>query len=181
MTNYVNITLALFSFVISSLSWPALAQAQDGLSSPPSLQSTEIFTKEEKTLIQSGRIFKVCNVIQQASNDASLGIVKLIAGKSGLKFEATPLIPWAEALKGLKEGRCHVLPWATKTEERSKVMNFTRPYVRIKRVVVSKKQEPYIRDLDEVSDKVFAMLKSNYAVTQIRKNYPHMQFVYVDT
>ena len=181
MTTFVNITLALVSFILLSLSYRALAQVQDEPSESASLQSSEIFTKEEKALIKSDRVFKVCNVIQQASNDASLGIVKLIADKSGLKLEATPLISWADALKGLNEGRCDILPWATKTEERSKIMNFTRPYVRIKRVVVSKKQEPYIRDLDEVSDKIFAMLKSNYAVTQIRKNYPNIQFVYVDT
>lgn len=90
-------------------------------------------------------------------------------------------MPWADSLEGLKQGKCDILPWATKTPERSKVMNFTRPYVRIKRVVVAKKEEPYIRDLDEVSDQVFAMLKSNYAVTQIRNNHPNIQFVYVDT
>ena len=147
----------------------------------PPLHSSQIFTPEEKALISSNRIFKVCNVIQQANNDASIGIVKLIANKSGLQFEATPLISWAKSLEGLNNGRCDVLPWATKTEARSKIMNFTRPYVRIKRVVVAKKQEPYIRDLDEVSDKVFAMLKSNYAVTQVRKTHPNVQFVYVDT
>lgn len=159
----------------------ASVQTDRSSSANQPLHASEIFTAEEKALINSNKVFKVCNVMQQASNDASLGIVKLIASKSGLKFEATPLIPWAESLKGLKEGRCDILPWATKTESRSKVMNFTRPYVRIKRVVVAKKQEPYIRDLDEVSDRVFAMLKSNYAVTQIRENYPNIQFIAVDT
>ena len=153
----------------------------DSSTSEPLLQSTDIFTLEEKALIASERVFRVCNVIQQANNDASFAIVRLIAGKSGLKIKATELKSWADSLKALKDGECDILPWATKTEERSKTMNFTRPYVRIKRVVISRKEEAYIRDLDEVSDKVFAMLKSNYAVKQIRRNYPNIKFVYVDT
>lgn len=155
-----------------------LAQDSDP---PPSLHTTEIFTDEEKALINSQKVFKVCNVIQQASNNASIGIVNLIAQKSGLKFEATPLMIWADSLQGLTDGRCDILPWATKTEARSKAMNFTRPYVRIKRVVVAKKEQPYIRDLDEVSDRTFAMLKSNHAVAQVRKTHPNVQFLYVGT
>ena len=181
MTKYAGFTFAILSLVGLWSSSKTLAQYQEDVDNSPSLHSTEIFTPEEKALIAKNQVFKVCNVIQQASNNASLGIVELIAGKSGLKLEATPLISWAEALQGLQDGRCDILPWATKTVERSQYMNFTRPYVRIKRVVISKKEEPYIRDLDEVSDRVFAMLKSNYAVTQIRKHYPDIQFVYVDT
>ena len=181
MTRYVRISLTLLSFIALSANCPAIAQDNDSSSTDTPLRSTEIFAPEEKALIDSNQIFKVCNVMQQASNNASIGIVKLIAGKSGLRFEATPLISWAEALQGLKDGSCDILPWATKTEARSKIMNFTRPYVRIKRVVISKKTEPYFRDLHEVSDKVFAMLKSNHAVAQVRKQYPNIQFVYVDT
>lgn len=147
----------------------------------PSLLSTEIFSPEEKALINSGKVFKVCNVMQQASETASLDIVELIANKSGLHFESTTLLSWANALDALKQKQCDILPWATKTVSRSEIMNFTRPYVRIKRVVITKKQQAYFRDLDEVEDKVFAMLKSNHAVAQIRKEYPNMQFVYVDT
>ncbi len=148
---------------------------------PTNLLSSEIFTPEEKALIKSGKVFKVCNVMQQASPTASLDIVKLIAEKSGLSFDSTPLLSWADALKALENRNCDILPWATKTKSRSQTMNFTRPYVRIKRVVITKKQAAYFRDLDEVEDKVFAMLKSNHAVAQIRKVYPKMQFVYVDT
>jgi diguanylate cyclase (GGDEF)-like protein len=174
-------TIALLSFVILSTNCSVFAQYKDNAAISTPLHSTEIFTLAEKSLITSNKVFKVCNVIQQASNNASIGIVKLIARKSGLKFEATPQLTWAEALEGLKNGRCDILPWATKTKERSHAMNFTRPYVRVKRVVISKKNEPYLRDLDDISDKVFSMLKSTHAAVQIRKTYPNIQFVYVDT
>lgn len=141
----------------------------------------EMFNNAEKNFIASKKVFKVCNVVQQASADASLKIVKLIAEKSGLILEATPLIPWAKGLEEIKNGGCDILPWATKTEARSEIMNFTRPYVRIKRVVITRQQEYYFRDLDEVSDKVFVMLKDNHAIAQIRNKYPNMKFVYVDT
>jgi len=152
---------------------------------PPAVNASphmlEMFNAAEKEFINSKKVIKVCNVMQQASEDASLNIVKLISDKSGLNFEATPLIPWAKALEELKAGSCDILPWATKNDARSEIMNFTRPYVRIKRVVITKKQEYYFRDLDEVIDRVFVMLKSNHAIAQIKNEYPDIKFVYVDT
>ncbi len=189
--NYLTAIICGLLIVLSASNAKAQIETKDAknskflpstvLPTSPSLLSSQIFTPEEKQLITSGKIFNVCNVMQQASPTASLDIVRLIAEKSGLRFTATELIPWGTALEMLKLAQCDILPWATKTEERSKTMNFTRPYVRIKRVVITKQQETYFRDLDEVEDKVFAMLTANYAVTQIRKNYPNMQFVYVDT
>lgn len=190
MKNYNYILIALTACIISFLaSTRSLANDGEPLviieaetsQETSTLLSSEIFTPEEKTLINSGKIFKVCNVMQQASPTASLDIVDLIANKSGLRLEATSLISWADGLESLKNGTCDILPWATKTVSRSLIMNFTRPYVRIKRVVITKKQESYFRDLDEVEGKIFAMLKSNHAVEQIQKVYPNMQFVYVDT
>ena len=147
----------------------------------PSPHMLELFTEAEKNFIASKKVLIVCNVLQQASENASLKIVRLIAEKSGLVFEATPLIAWAKALEELNSGNCDILPWATKTVARSEYMNFTRPYVRIKRVVITRQQEYYFRDLDEVVDRVFVMLRSNHAVAQIRNNYPNIKFVYVDT
>ena len=147
----------------------------------PKFHESEIFTAEEKAFMAKDQLFTVCNVIQQASENASFKIVELIAKKSSLKFEATPLIPWGDALEALQAGDCDILPWATSTEERERVMNFTRPYVRIKRVVITKQQAYYFRDLDEVKDQVFVMLRSNYVISQIQDRYPEMQFISVDT
>jgi len=180
MTKYILIIFALVSLIVAAASYHALAQDNTSIPNAP-LYLSEIFTSEEKEFIASKQVLKVCNVMQQASEDASLNIVKLIVDKSGLILEATPLITWAEALAGLKAGSCDILPWATRTEARSEIINFTRPYVRIKRVVITKHQEYYFRDLDEVKDEVFVMLKNNYAITQIRNKYPNMKFIFVDT
>lgn len=156
--------------------------AKIGFSKPSTnIPVLDIFNDRELAYINSRPKITVCNVMQQASENASFNIVKLIANKSGLVFRSSPLLTWAEGLKGLQEGKCDILPWATKSEERAKVMNFTRPYVRIKRVVISKQNELYYRDLDEMSGKIFVMLKDNYAITQIRQKYPNMQFIYAGT
>jgi polar amino acid transport system substrate-binding protein len=173
-------TLVLFSLIAATTNYRLHAQENSALLNK-SQQSSDIFNSEERDFINRKQVITVCNVMQQASKDASLNIVKLIADKSGLIFEATPLIPWAKALQEINAGNCDVLPWATSTEARSKTMNFTRPYVRIKRVVITKQQEYYFRDLDEVKDKVFVMLRANYAITQIRNKYPDMKFISVDT
>lgn len=173
--------IAFILTLASHQSYAAEAGSSSVSTEAPKFHKSEIFTAEEKAFMAKKQVFTVCNVIQQASENASFKIVELIAKKSSLKFEASPLIPWGDALEAIQAGECDILPWATSTEARKKVMNFTRPYVRIKRVVITKQQAYYFRDLDEVKDKVFVMLRSNYVITQIQDKYPEMQFISVDT
>lgn len=90
MTRYVYVTVALCYVLISGAIKQSFSQDIDlAIKTPPSdesFASSCLFTPEEKSLIASNKVFKVCNVIQQANNEASLGIVKLIANKSGLSL-----------------------------------------------------------------------------------------------
>jgi diguanylate cyclase (GGDEF)-like protein len=180
-THLIILTILNLLFFISPEAYSAETKTIDISRASTVTASPLMFNKQESALLASGNIFVVCNVIQQASETASLDIVKLIAAKSGLKLESSPLSSWSKALQDLKTGKCDILPWVTKSEARSKIMNFTRPYVRIKRVVIARKQENYFSDFKEVADRVFVILKDNYAVKQVRKKYPNTRFIYVDT
>lgn len=137
-------------------------------------------TPQEKDYIDSKGVLTVCNVVQVHRNDASYNLVKLLTQHSGIKLDATPLISWQEAMQGLTNKSCDILPWATKTQARTIAMNFTRPYARIIRVLVSKREQPYITDINLYGDKVFAMERGNNIAAMLKKHYPDIQTITSD-
>ena len=75
MTTYSRIILTLFSFIVATASCRVLSQDNDSFAPNASPNMLELFTSAEKDFIASKQVFKVCNVMQQASKDASLNIV----------------------------------------------------------------------------------------------------------
>jgi len=136
-----------------------------------------LLTEQEKTYLQSVDSLTVCNVSQAASTKASFDVVELLLEKTGIVLTSTPASSWHTSFNDLQNKNCDILPWATILSSRLKIMGFTRPYARIKRVVVTKRTEPYVRDLSGIKNEVLSVLKNNYVITQIRKQYPNIQII----
>jgi len=138
---------------------------------------TPLLTEQEKSYLQKLDSLTICNVIQPASTKASVDLVELLLEKTGIVLKASSASSWHTAFNDLQNKNCDILPWATMVSSRLNIMGFTPPYARIKRVVVSKRSDPYIRDLSGIKNEVFAVLKNNYVVSQIRKQYPNIQIL----
>ncbi len=144
--------------------------SQQGKISPA--QTGTFLTPQEKDYIDNLGVVTVCDVTQARRTDASLNLVKLITRHTGINLIATPPTSWQDAIKGLKNKTCDILPWATKTQARTETMNFTRPYAHIIRVLVSKREQPYITDIGLHNDKIFAMERGNNVEVMLKQHYP---------
>ncbi|WP_168204202.1 transporter substrate-binding domain-containing diguanylate cyclase [Aliikangiella coralliicola] len=113
-----------------------------------------------------------------AGPDSSLDIVRLITRQTGLNFKPSTPLSWPEGLKNLANKKCDVLPWATETEPRKQTMNFTTPYARIVRVVVTRHAQPFIPDIIHHIDKVFVVEFNNAVIEQLREKYPGIKLVH---
>jgi len=156
------------------------SQAGEGAQVQLNKPLKSFLTPQEKDYIDRKGVLTVCNVVQAHRNDASYNLVKLLTQHSGIRLDATPLISWQEALQGLKNKSCDILPWATETRARIKAMNFTRPYARIVRVLVSKREQPYIADINLYGDKFFALERGNNIVEMLKQHYPDIRTITSD-
>jgi len=136
-----------------------------------------LLSEEEVRYLKSIDSLTVCNVAQAASNQASLDLVKLLLKESNIIFEATEASSWSVSFKDLQDKKCDILPWATATPQRLNIMTFTRPYARIKIVIITKKNRSYIRELSEVKGATFATLRGNHLNNQVKALYPNVKLL----
>ena len=78
-----------------------------------------------------------------------------------------------------KQRKCDILSLVMATPERRKYYDFTKPYLKVPLVVVSRNKELFIDDVTQ-NNKKLGIVK-NYAYGEIlRKKYPNMQIIDVE-
>jgi len=86
---------------------------------------------------------------------------------------------WAESLDFAKERKCDILSLVMATPERRKYYDFTKPYLKVPLVVVSRNKELFIDDVTQINKKLGIV--KNYAYGELlRKKYPDMKIIDVE-
>jgi diguanylate cyclase (GGDEF)-like protein len=139
-----------------------------------------ILTAEQINYINSLDSLTVCSVAQAVGSMVSIDLVSLITKKTGIKVVASKPISWQEGIDGLADGFCDILPWATETQSRRAAMNFTRPYARLVRVLVTRIEQPYIGNIEQHLDKSYVTEKNNHVATLLKQKYPALKTLNVE-
>ena len=90
-----------------------------------------------------------------------------------------PTKTWAESLSFAKNRKCDILSLAMATPQRKEYLDFTRPYLKVPLVVVSRNKELFIDDVTQIGKKLGIV--KNYAYGEIlREKYPHLKIIDVE-
>ncbi|MCB5249934.1 MAG: transporter substrate-binding domain-containing protein [Candidatus Cloacimonetes bacterium] len=95
-------------------------------------------------------------------------IVDIIEKKANIKFQKTPSESWVSQLEGLKSGECAVVPTIIKTEEREEYIFFSKSYLTVPLVLISKNDYPSNLSLSDLSSKKIGVIQ-NYATEKYLK------------
>jgi ABC-type nitrate/sulfonate/bicarbonate transport system substrate-binding protein/C4-dicarboxylate-specific signal transduction histidine kinase len=142
------------------------------------------FNKVEREYIKNHSTIRYCtqpsSMPYSAIENAKLvgvgsGIVNLIAQKTNLNLELVPTASWKESIQKAIKRECDILPIAVETPSRRKYFNFTTPYYSEPLVIVTKKNEHYILDINTIMDKKFAIVEGNSFIELLKKKYPSIQ------
>lgn len=91
-----------------------------------------------------------------------------------------PMLKWSEVIDKIKVGEIDVLPAVSKTSEREKYLNFTKPYLKFPYVIFTRNDAQLITGIDELTDKTI-VVERNYANHEILKiNHPNIKLLLVD-
>jgi polar amino acid transport system substrate-binding protein len=88
---------------------------------------------------------------------------------------------WVQSIEFAKARRCDILSLAMTTPERLRYMDFTQPYLRIPLVLASLDHEPFVADITLLTDKRLGMVQSYAFGELLRKKYPQLNIVDVDS
>ncbi|MBA3026745.1 MAG: transporter substrate-binding domain-containing protein [Sulfurimonas sp.] len=103
----------------------------------------------------------------------SADFLKLIAQKSGLKFDVKPGI-WADVLSQMKDKKLDGLTCAVKTAERDEYLKFTKPYVSMDMAIVAQYDNKTILDIEDLNNKTVAVNRGSYLHEWLIEKYPNI-------
>jgi polar amino acid transport system substrate-binding protein len=107
--------------------------------------------------------------------------IDIFRKKLPIPIEIVQTNSWSESLEFAQQRKCDLLSLAAKTEERKKYLNFTSPYLVTPRVLVTKVHIPFIDNFTHLANKKIGVPKGYEQEEIIRKNYPDIIIVEVDT
>jgi len=148
-----------------------------------------VFTKEEEVYLKQRGELGICIVpnllpLSDIEDNKFVGIgadiLNLTKKDLEISYRLVETKSWEESLQNLRDKKCDLLP-ITKYNAEEKRLKPTTPYHHEPLIVVTKKSENYILDIDGVLDKEFAVMRENPFVEDLKLRYPKIKLKYVDS
>ena len=89
--------------------------------------------------------------IDKSGNYAGIGsgFIEAISDRLNIKMTPIPGLTWSQVIEKAKAGEIDVLPAVTRTSERDKYLNFTKPYLSFPVVTAINKKIPFIGSIKD--------------------------------
>ncbi len=111
----------------------------------------------------------------------AIDTLQLLARELHVTFQNVPTHSWSESQKFLAAKKCDILPAAIQTKKREKYARFTRPYLIYDLAIITRKDEPYVRSLDDLKGKTFTRKHGSGLITKMKKRFPGVSILETDT
>ncbi len=90
----------------------------------------------------------------------------------GVRFEAVPIIEWAQGLHRLEQGEIDLLPAIVQTEDRLQRFRFTAPYLTFPVAIFAPVDAPFLGNLEALAGKRVAVVADVAIETWLRQDHP---------
>ena len=87
--------------------------------------------------------------------------IKLLNQRLNLNMQVVPGITWEQATEGVKAGRVDVLPAVGLTKERQEFLNYTGAYLQFHRVIVNRRDAPFVAGLRDIDHQPVAVQQNS--------------------
>jgi diguanylate cyclase (GGDEF)-like protein len=168
------------SLFLCFLSWVFITLSTVSYAKSPEL------TLEEKTWLLNHQTIRVHNEINWGPfnfhefgrpKGYSTEYMDLVAEKLGIKIEYITGPTWGEFLEMIRSEKLDVMLNIIKTEDRSKYILFTDPYVNNPTGIVVKDDNLKVRDLRDLNGRVLAIPKGFFYQEVVEKHFPGIQLL----
>ena len=144
------------------------------------------FTKEEKEWIANHPVIEFgyepnwepYEIYKDGKYQGIVGeYVKIIEQKTGIKMKPIPNISWDESLKGLKDGSIKMVPCCAITPKRQEYLDFTEVYINDPLVVVTKKDDRSILEMNDLKNRKVGLPSNYYTAELLQRSYPEAEII----
>lgn len=96
-------------------------------------------------------------------------------------LELLPTASWPDSIAAVEQRRCDLLLLAMQTPSRSQFLNFTRPYLVIPSVIVTKTEHRRVKSVAELGDALYGIRRGFGFAELYRQLHPTLKFVEVQS
>ncbi len=150
------------------------------------LISTEVasLSKEQQNWLKNNSNFKLG--VDQSSppfefieknkfSGISSEYIELITSKLNIQVQTQSNYSWGELIQKIKRKEIDLLPAIVKTPQRSKFINFTKPYISFPVVIATRKDGFFIQNLDDAAQLRVGVIKDNFIEELLHSNHPALK------
>lgn len=194
---------------VFSLKWVALLLVCGGLtettawgqakneSSAPVLQgvksktTVKSLTEEEREWLRNHPVIRVAQDpdwpplefvnSQGEPSGISADYARIVEQRLGIKFEWVPNLSWQEAYARMRRWDIDMATCVAVTPERTNFWAFTKPYIKVPIVILTRKDVTYIHTMTELAGKKVATVEGYAASEWMTRDFPDIQQVRVKT
>ena len=150
--------------------------------------SNYAFTEKEKKYIEEKDNIKMCvlpnsmpygDIKDGKLTGAVSDYMALIEKKIGKSLSLVPTNSWAESLEFAKNRKCDILSSLAWTKQREDHFNFTKPYIEIPYVLLTKNGTSFINNLSSIKNKKISVVDSYTIIDSLQSKYKDIEFVKV--
>lgn len=105
--------------------------------------------------------------------------ITLIENKIKKPIKLVPTISWSQSLEFAKDKRCDILPSAVWTKERKDIFSFTKPYLNVPFVLLTKSDVSFINNLNTLKNKKISVVESYSIIKILKDKYKNIDFILV--
>jgi len=86
---------------------------------------------------------------------------------------------WSESLILSRNKKCDILSSAVRTDEREKYLNFTKSYLNIPLVLLTKNDTSFINNISSLKNKKISIIKDYALIDSLKSKYKNIEFITV--
>jgi len=101
--------------------------------------------------------------------------VKWLNDKLGVNMAPVPNLTWREVLEKAKAGEVDVVPGATPSQDRRQYLLFSRPYLSIPIVLVTREDAPFLTGLKDLNGKRVAVIDGYVTLEYLKAFHPEVR------
>ncbi|MGB5920202.1 ABC transporter substrate-binding protein [Arcobacter sp.] len=146
-------------------------------------------TKEENAYLKENNKFKMCVIpnikpYSYFEKNEFKGFIadyfKIIKEKTGIEFEIIKEDKFKNSVDLFKNKKCDIFASLEKTKDRQKYANFTKSYVNIPFVLITKQNFPFVDSLSTLKNKKIG-INANYNISKrVKEKYSDIEFIGVE-
>ena len=150
--------------------------------------SNYAFTEKEKKYIEEKDNIKMCvlpnsmpygDIKDGKLTGAVSDYMALVEKKIGKSLSLVPTNSWAESLEFAKNRKCDILSSLAWTKQGEDYFNFTKPYIEIPYVLLTKNGTSFINNLSSIKNKKISVVDSYTIIDLLQSKYKDIEFVKV--